>query len=377
MAKTLVESVSETLTPPRRRWMPWRRKTLTERVGERIGDVTDQMGGTASDMIERARARTVGLAQRSGAQVFPAAGNVQRRAAFQAGKMVGRFSGRRALAPAAVTMLPGEVPGGQSLSAVPWYGAAGSAADLSAERAADAAEVAADAAQRAVGLLERVGGWVGLLANRAAQPGSDQPPVAQTTPVSKRAAKRSRREAVIVPAAELTPEEAAASGGMMGTLKRAALTAGERINEWSDGRYGLEPQKPEKHATKAQKKAIKRRERLMEQAAKEAERTSGVSWLPWAVGLSLGLVVGLVGVAYWQRRRLQELWGETSQRMQQATENVRQRFEANRGPISQTVHQDVPPGTPNFRSLGSAAPATDLDEQRNGRLESASQEGRP
>lgn len=170
------------------------------------------------------------------------------------------------------------------------------------------------------------------------------------------------------------PEEAAASGGIVDALKRAAVTIGELINDWSDGRYGLAPPKLEKKALKAQKKA--QQGRLLGPATKEAERTSGVRWLPWTIGLSLGLVVGLVGVAYWQRRRLQRLWGETSQRVQEATEHVRQHFEANRSPFPRTMLRDITPERPNATPLESPPPGADLDRQRNGRLESANPEGR-
>lgn len=151
------------------------------------------------------------------------------------------------------------------------------------------------------------------------------------------------------------------------------MNLGERVNDWSDGRYGLEPQKLDKKAGKAKKKSDKQRERLAEKAAKEAAKSSGVRWLPWMIGLSIGLVFGLVGVAYWQRQRLQHLWGETSQRARQATDNMRQRIEASRSPIPQTIRQDVPPTTPNFTPLGSVPPVTDIDQPGNGRLESTTQ----
>ncbi len=323
MAKTLRDTVSETLDPPRQRWMPWRRKTMGERVGERVGDITEQVRGTTSDLagqlgqassglLEQARARTMGLAQRSGLQSTP---------------------------------------------------------DLAAERAADAAESAAQAAQSAVGLMERIGAWVGLMLNRTAQ---QEPllPATAITPMAERAVSTRGRAALMIPPAEVSSPEGA---GITSRLKQRAINIGERISDWSDGRYGLKPQEPDKRAAKAQKKRSKQRERRAEQAAKEAAKRSNVSWFPWVIGMSIGLVVGLIGVAYWQRQRLQHLWGETSQRVQQARENMRQRIEASRSPGQQTLPRDVPPAPSNFTSLGSVSPVTDVDRPANGRLESPSQ----
>ena len=86
------------------------------------------------------------------------------------------------------------------------------------------------------------------------------------------------------------------------------------------------------------------------------------------VGLSLGLVVGLVGVAYWQRRRLQAIWNQTSQRMQQTTETMRQRLESSRtGP--QPIQPGAPSAASNVTPLGPTGRATDIDRQGNGRME--------
>lgn len=415
MAKTLLGNVSETLTPPRRRWMPWRRKTLTERVGERVGDVTEQVSQTASDLTTSLtenltpsstprwlpwRRKTLadrviegvggvteqvrgtagdvaslagqGSSMRAGPQSMPSIVGLPSRAAFQAGKLVGRLPGRSVLSDS----LTGPLAGGRG-EALPspagqWAAVPETAADLSAERAAFAAEAAAQAAQRAVGLMERVGGWVGLLASRAPQ---QEPalPVTDAAPIAGRAATVGGMAALAVPAAEASSPEAGTSGGVTNRLKQVAMNLGERVNDWSDGRYGLEPQKLDNKAGKAQKKSDKQRERLAEKAAKEAAKSSSVSWLPWMIGLSIGMVIGLVGVAYWQRQRLQHLWGETSQRARQATDTVRQRIEASRSPIPQTLQQDVPPTTSNFTTLGSATPVTDVDQPGNGRLESTSQ----
>ncbi|HEX6778659.1 MAG TPA: hypothetical protein VF099_10695 [Ktedonobacterales bacterium] len=409
MAKTLLGNVSETLTPPRRRWMPWRRKTLTERVGERVGDVTERVGQTASDLttsltenltpsstprwlpwrrktladqviegvgdvteqVSGAAGNVAGqVGQASSgllepARTMPAIAGLPSRAAFQAGKLVGRLPGLSALPDSLTVPLAGGMGEALPSSAGQW----GTAADVSAERAAFAAEAAAQAAQRAVGLMERVGGWVGLLAGRA----TEQEPLTTAEPMAGRAATVAGMAALAIPAVEASSPEAGTSRGVTNRLKQAAMNLGERVNDWSDGRYGLEPQKLDNKAGKAKKKSDKQRERLAEKAAKEAAKSSGVRWLPWMIGLSIGLVFGLVGVAYWQRQRLQHLWGETSQRARQATDNMRQRIEASRSPIPQTIRQDVPPTTPNFTPLGSVPPVTDVDQPGNGRLESTTQ----
>ena len=241
-----------------------------------------------------------------------------------------------------------------------------SAAELAAERAAFAAEVAAQAAQRAVGLMERVGAWVGLPTSRITQ----QEPTA-VTPMAGRAVSTRGKTVIVAPVAEVSsPEDA---GGITGRLKQRALSLGERIGEWSDGRYGLKPQKPDKKAAKAAKKRNKQRERRAKEAAKEAAKRSNVSWFPWMIGMSIGLVIGLIGVAYWQRQRLQHLWGETSQRVQHATDTMRQRIEASRSPGQQTLPRDMPTTTTNFTSLGSTPAVRDLDQPTNGRQEFTSQ----
>lgn len=225
-----------------------------------------------------------------------------------------------------------------------------SAADLAAERAAFAAEAAAQAAQRAVGLMERAGAWMGLLINRAAQ----------------------QEPALMAPMAKVSEPEAGA-GGITDKFKRAAASVSERISDWSDGRYGLTSQQPDKKAMKAAKKSAKQSERLVEKAAKESAKHSEARWFPWMIGLSIGLIVGLIGVAYWQRQRLQHLWGETSQRVQQATDTMRQRIETSRSPNPEMLPRDMPTATPNFRPLGSAASVSDADQTTNGRREPANQ----
>ncbi|HEY7355327.1 MAG TPA: hypothetical protein VH590_02640, partial [Ktedonobacterales bacterium] len=174
-------------------------------------------------------------------------------------------------------------------------------ADLPAERAALAAEAASLAAQQTAGAVERLGGLLALLASRTLQPSPVQAPQV-SLPESALAA--------------LQPESSKQRPGVTENIKRAAMTVGQRISDLSDGRYGLEAQAP-KAETKQEKKLEKRLERQARKAARAEQPGAGVRWLPWAVGLSLGLVIGVVGVAYWQRRRLQEVWTQTSQRVQQ------------------------------------------------------------
>ncbi len=349
------------------RWLPWRRKTLGERVAETAG----QVGGTTSDIASRATGRTTDLARRATAQTSAAASGLQRRAASTVGKITERFSGT----PAAEAE---EMPGYAPVAPVRWYQPVTSAADLSAERAAVAAEAASDAAQRAVGLMERVGTLLRVQASRAALPAA---PVA--VPVSQAVPSAVMAGSAALPEALRAEEEEQAGPGrkVASTLKRTVTRVGERINELSDGRFGLEPTPP-----KEEKKAPKRLQRQERKAAKQAEKPPRMSGLAWAIGLSLGLALGLLGVAYWQRRRLQKLWGETSQRMQQATEDLRQRFDTQRGKISPpatewTVTPEARPagqaettsGTATFTQLGSSTPATDLGQQTNGKVESGTQ----
>ncbi|HEY7347283.1 MAG TPA: hypothetical protein VH599_03105 [Ktedonobacterales bacterium] len=226
----------------------------------------------------------------------------------------------------------------------------GRAVELSAERAATAAEAAAQAAQSAVGLMEHVGGWLALIASRAPQ-----------TPLTQAAQ-------AIIPETAPEQESGGQAKGAADTLKRAAMTVGQRVSDLSNGRYGLESE-PLQAETRQGKKAKKRIERRALKEAKAEQPGAGMSLFPWAVGLSLGLLIGLVGVAYWQRRRLQDLWEQTSQRMQQTTENMRQRVEASRA-NPQAIQSYLPSEQPDLTSLGSAASAADIDQQVNGRLES-------
>lgn len=364
MSKTL-EDVRETLTgQPRRRWWPWRRKTLGEQVTEKAG----QVGGTTSDLASRATGRTTDLARRATAQTAAAASGLQRRAAATVGKVAERFS----MTPAADAE---EMPGSEPVAPARWYRPVTSSADIAAERAALAAEAASDAAQRAVGLMERVGTLLRVQASRAALPAESV-----TVPVSQ--ARPAVAGSAALPEALLTEEEQAGPGRKVAsTLKRTVTRVGERINELSDGRYGLETTPP-----KEEKKAAKRIQRQERKAAKQAEKSSGVSGLAWAIGLSLGLTLGLLGVAYWQRRRLQRIWGETSQRMQQATEDLRQRFDAQRSKTTPqatewtvtpeargTGQAETTPGTGTFTQFGSTTPSPDLGQQTNGRVESGTQ----
>jgi hypothetical protein len=226
-------------------------------------------------------------------------------------------------------------------------------AELSAARAAQAAEAASQAAQSAAGAVERLGGWLALLASRAPQTTTIQVPPGGMPAVAF--------------AAEQEQERGKPGKGVAGSIKRAAMMVGQRISDLSEGRYGLAAQEPEAE-TKQEKRAMKRLERRAQKEAKAEQPGANVRWVPWMVGLSLGLMIGLVGVVYWQRRRLQALWQQTSQRMQQATGGMRQRMET-------TYHQpspqmNNPTEASGYRSLGSAAPVNEGTRQVNGRMES-------
>ncbi len=320
-----IEDVRETLTgQPRRRWLPWRRKSaLTERVGE----VTEQVGQTASGLAEQVGQTATGLT----GQVAQTTGHLMQR-------LKGAPAAPRARSDAESLLSLGDISGG---------------ADLPAERAAIAAEAASLAAQRAAGAVERLGGWLALLASRTPQPSPVQAPQ------------------VGVPESALTalqPAGGKQGAGVTGSIKRAAMKVGQRISDLSDGRYGLEAQPP-KAETKREKKAEKRLERRARKEAKAEQPGAGVRWLPWAVGLSLGLVIGVVGVAYWQRRRLQDMWTQTSQRVQQTTEAMRQRLESSRAQ-PQPSQTSIAPEAPALGSLGSTTPMGESDRPVNGRIES-------
>ncbi len=355
-ALNVVDRAALVATPGRRTF--WQRKTLGERAVETVG----QTGETASVLAGQIGETTSGLASRATGRT----GHLAKRAA---GKATERFSGGQ-LADAE------EMTGYEPAAPARWYRPFSSVADLSAERAAVAAEAASDAAQRAVGLMERMGSVLRLQASRAALP--SEPAALPVSQPSARAAVAGRG---MLPETLLAEGEEQAGTGrkVTSSLKRTVTRVGERINELSDGRYGLEPEQP-----KEEKKSTKRRQQQKLKAKKETEKSSRVSGLAWTIGLTLGLVIGLMGVAYWQRRRLQRLWGETSQRMQQATEELRQRFDAQRKASPQMAEWDFPPemkqagqaGTSPeapFTQFGSSAPHTELGQQTNGRVESGTQ----
>lgn len=341
-----------------RRWILWRRKTLGARAtetagqaGETASELAGQIGETTSDLASRVTGRTSHLAKRA------------------TGKATERFSGGQAADAEDGT-------GYEPVAPARWYRPFSSVADLSAERAAVAAEAASDAAQRAVGLMERMGSVLRLQASRAALPG--EPVAVPVSQPSARMAVAGRGMPSEAPLAE-GEEQAGTGRKVASSLKRTVTRVGERINELSDGRYGLEPEQP-----KEEKKSTKRRQQQKLKAKKETEKSSRVSGLAWTIGLTLGLVVGLMGVAYWQRRRLQRLWSETSQRMQQATDELRQRFDAQRRASQQQTEWDFPPemkqagqaGTSPDAPLpppGSSSPRTNLGQQTNGRVESGTQ----
>jgi cytoskeletal protein RodZ len=228
------------------------------------------------------------------------------------------------------------------------------AADLAAERAASAAEAASQAAQSAAGAVERLGTWMALLMKRASQ----------TSPVQVSLED--------VPLDALPQENGKQRKGVTVNLKRAAATMGQRLSDLSEGRYGMTAPTP-KMETKQAKKAAKRLGRQAWKEAKAEQPGAGVHWFPWVVGMSLGLVIGLIGVSYWQRRRLQDLWEEASHRMQQAKTEARQRLEASRhqSPIMQS---GISTGAPGYRSPGTPASMSDVSQQTNGRLESTLQQ---
>ncbi|SRR5579885_725969 len=201
-----------------------------------------------------------------------------------------------------------------------WSGFAESQIGLSAERAAEAAEAAAAAAERAAGAIEYMGSKMDLLAGRGEVPAPIQAP---------------------------------------------------------DGHSGLKVQQEreeEKHGRRTERRASRQERRIAEEAAPPP---TSARWFPWALGLSLGLLMGMIGVAYWQRHRLQQLWGQTSQRAQHVTEGIRQRLEASRSASPQTTPSETvtktSPGTPTFTTFGSSESETDVDRQVNGRVESTSQ----
>jgi hypothetical protein len=316
MPSTL-EDVRDTLTgQSRRRWLPWRRKpTLTERVG----DVTEQVGQTATDLTGQVAQTTGNLIQRLKGVSAP-------------------HSGRGA---------------GESM---PFLADLPGSADVSAARAANAAEAASVAAQSAASAVDRLGGWLALLASRA--------PQTIFAPTTREIAP----EAALGVA--LPRENVSAQPGVTNPIKRAALTVGQRINDLSDGRYGLEAQLP-KSETKPGKKAQKRLERQMREEAKSEQFASGVKWFPWVLGMSLGLVIGLVGVAYWQRRRLQAFWERASQRVQRATEGMGQSLESRStsSPMLQS-HTSAGPSQVSRIHMPASTDENNQPKQMNGRAES-------
>ncbi len=308
MPSTL-EDVRDTLTgQSHRRWLPWQRKPS---LAERVGDVAEQAGQTSTDLT---------------GQVAQTTGN-----------LIQRLKG---------TSAPRAERG--DVASVPFMADWSRGADFSAERAADAAEAASVAAQRAANAVDRLGGWLALLASRAPQ-----------TPLAP-APRESVPEAAF---GENSPQ----GHGVTENIKRAAVTVGQRLSDFSDGRYGLEAQPP-KAETKLGKKAQKRLERQIRAEAKAEQAGSSVRWFPWMLGMSIGLVLGLVGVAYWQRRRLQDFWEQTSQRRQRAIEETRQPLERGAAPTS--MQANLPPGVSRSTPGELSVPTDENNQPANGRLES-------
>ena len=227
-------------------------------------------------------------------------------------------------------------------------------ADVAAERAASAAEIAAQAASRAASAAERVGAWMALLVSRATQQPQAQA-VSGVTPASMQEASVSQSQRR--PGKRITEN-----------IKRAATSVGQRIGDLSDGRYGLEAA-PSKAETRAAQKAQKRLERRVRKEVKAEQSGGEVRWFPWMVGMSLGLAAGVIAVAYWQRRRLQRMWGQTSQRVQQATGEMRQRLEASRQPSTMRP-SDISPEPPEYTRRNAGDTISDImNQQVNGRQE--------
>ena len=229
-----------------------------------------------------------------------------------------------------------------------------SSADASAERAASAAEAASRAAQSAAGAVERLGSWMALLVSRAPQASPGEAPQGVISGAALVVAKDSEHEKQ--------------SAGVTEKLQRAAKMAGQRISGVAEERFGLVAQ-PSKAEARQEKKALKRLERQAWQEAKAEQPGANMKWVPWMLGMSLGLVVGLLGVAYWKRQRLQAIWERTSHRMQQATDEMRHRREASHQSLP-TMQSGLSEGTPHVSPSGSAVSSSEMNQQVNGRLES-------
>ncbi len=232
-----------------------------------------------------------------------------------------------------------------------------SSADVSAERAASAAEAASRAAQSAAGAVERLGSWMALLVSRAPQTSPDEAPQGGISGAALVVAKDSEHEKQ--------------GAGVTEKLQRAAKMAGQRISEVSEGRFGLAA-RPSKTETKYRKKAEKRLERQAWKEAKAEQPGANMKWFPWILGMGLGLVIGLLGVAYWKRQRLQAIWERTSHRMQQATDGMRQRLEASHQSLP-TMQPGLSEGTSHVSPSSSAVSSSEMNQQVNGRLESTRQ----
>ena len=229
-----------------------------------------------------------------------------------------------------------------------------SSADLSAEHAASAAEAASRAAQSAAGAVERLGAWMALLVSRAPQTSPGEVPQGGISGAALVVAKDSEREKQ--------------GAGVTEKLQRVAKIAGQRISEVSEGRFGLAAE-PSKAETKYSKKAEKRLERQAWKEAKAEQPGANVNWFPWMLGMSLGLLIGLLGVAYWKRQRLQAIWERTSHRMQQATGEMRHQREVSHQQLP-TMQPDISAGAPHFSPPSSSISSSEMNQQVNGRLES-------
>jgi hypothetical protein len=224
--------------------------------------------------------------------------------------------------------------------------------ELSAERAATAAEAASRAAQSTASAVERLGSWMAVFLSRTPQPSTEEAPyIARSSEVALFAVK---------------PQEQ--DGGVAVKLQRAVKMARQRIGEVAEERFGLAV-RPSKAEAKQQKKIQKRLEHQAWQEAKAEQPGANMKWFPWMLGMSIGLVIGLVGVAYWKRRQLQAIWQRTSHRVQQATGEMRHRLEESHQ--QQSIRQpDLSTDTPRFSPPSSALPSSEMNQQANGRMES-------
>lgn len=321
-----LEQARDAIPGRRRIRLPWQRPTASERAA----DALDSLAENASDLGDRAGAAQAVAAAR-------AQSALTRLREMQAQLADQLAAARERVTSATAESMPARPGSVFERGAAPAEDDATDRAASSAQQAERAADRAATAASQVVALLDR-------LLTRVTSPGVTAVAEAQEpTDVEIRLGEAANSP--LVRAAD--------------ALARVLEAAGASIYDYSGGHYGMEPVNAADLRRERKREHDKARPvAIIEEHYKGDERQGG-SWLPMA-GLILGVGAGLLGIAVWQRRRLQDAATQALATGRRTVQQVQQRVS---GPS-----RNLPGDSSAEARSDRRAPAPTLDRATRGEL---------